>query len=179
MKKLLCILLSTILMFTMFSFTLSAGAEESPTNANASVAVMYLCVSGAHLPYIFGHTWICIRNISNENISVGSQTVAPGAMISAGLHSFRGMVFNREMSEYRGSTVDAIEKYLTKSELETVSNEIMSSNWSYYELFAHNCTHFVSAVWRSVTGRSIRTFIFPAVLKNQFSSSEMVRVYIG
>ncbi len=181
MKKVLCILISLMLIFgtvTMYSSAVSYSPEKAAAS-NEVVAMMYHCVVGVSWPYLFGHSWICIQNISDEPLTVGPETIQPGQMISAGLHSARGMLFNKEMKQMRGKTVDAIETALTREGLKKAENEIISSRWNYYELFGHNCTNFSAAVWKAVTGRQLRTFIFPAVIKNQFSSSEKIRLYIG
>ncbi|MBQ7637545.1 MAG: hypothetical protein IJS90_01415 [Clostridia bacterium] len=177
MKKTICVLLSVILLLGVFSAALSASAEETPANSGY-VAVMYLCVSGPHYPYFFGHAWLVIQNISDHDITVGPITLVPDQMLSAGTH-FSGFAFNKELKEYRGSNVDAVKTYLTEEKLETAARTITDPTWKSFNLFTKNCTNFVSDVWYAVTGRRFRTFVFPVALRNQFGSNEKVKVYIA
>ena len=172
---LLCALfLAAALLPGMRGFTASAAGEDG-----RPVAVIYLCIPGIHLPYIFGHAWICISNVSNETLTVGPQTLAPGEMLSVGLHAGGGMAFNREMGEYRGSSVSAIQRQISREDLQRAETEILNSKWNYYLLFSHNCTNFASAVWKAATGESFRTGVFPFVLKSQLPSDQTVSLYIG
>ena len=149
----------------------AAGGDEA-------AAVLYLCVSGVRLPYIFGHTWICIENVSGAPLSVGGRELAPGDMMSAGLHTGVGMEFDREMRQFRGNTVTAMRRELTRAAFESAANEIMNGRWDHYLLFTHNCTHFCAAVWRAGTGMSLRASVFPFALKSQMSAGETVGLYI-
>ena len=146
--------------------TPAAAAEDG------TVADIYLCVSGFHIPYFFGHAWICISNESDAPITVGTETIAPGAMISAGLHSRVGMEFNREMRQFSGSTVTAIRRSLTREALANAEREIMDPKWDSYLLFSKNCTNFSAAVWKAATGESYTAVVFPFVLQTQFPSGE-------
>ena len=38
--------------------------EDGFITDNLPVAILYLCASGPHAPYAFGHAWICIKNIT-------------------------------------------------------------------------------------------------------------------
>ncbi len=135
------------------------------------VAILYLCASGIHSHYAFGHTWICIRNISKDNITVGGKVIAPDEMASFGLHHDGGMHCNREIERYSGETVKAKEKKLTRTELLIAANEISNSRWGWYEYFAHNCTNFATTVWNRVTGSHLFAFCFPFVVQLQMAIS--------
>jgi len=149
-----------------------AGAgEESVYEESLPVAYMYLCASGPHAPYLFGHAWICIENISDEDIVVDGETLEPGKIMSMGLHSGRGMTHNEEMHDYRGKTVKAKKTALRRSDLATAENEICSSRWHSYELFTHNCTNFATSVWRKTTGQSFLAFCFPFIVSIQMAFS--------
>ncbi|MBQ6067180.1 MAG: hypothetical protein IJK89_10195 [Clostridia bacterium] len=183
MKKTLfrsiCILLSLVLLSAAIApvarpVASAAGQEEGP------VAEIYLCVSGIYFPYyFFGHAWICISNISGEPFTVGAVTLAPGGMMSVGLHSDAGMTYNREMSRFRGRTVSAVRQQINAEQLQNAAREITSSNWDHYLLFTHNCTHFAAAVWKAATGVRFNTAVFPFILKSQLPADQTVSLYIG
>lgn len=172
MKRSLSVLLAMLMLLSAFSFAVSAEDE------NRIVAIMYHCVSGIHSPYAFGHSWICISNAGDEPLTVGPETIEPGAMISVGLHSAKGRVFNREMREFKNSFVTALQREMTIDDLKKAENEIMKSKWTYYELFGHNCTNFSSAVWKAVTGQKFTPFIFPVAIKNQFPKGQKIKIFI-
>ena len=175
--KVICVFLSVLMIFSAMGVAFFACAEGE--NEDSSVAVVYHCASGVRAPYVFGHTWIVIENISEEPLTVGPETIEPGTMISAGLHAAKGMVFNREMSEFRGSSVTAIKKEVTSDGLKKVESEIMSSNWNYYTVFFHNCTNFSCAVWKAASGQKITPFIFPFVVKSRFPSGQTMKLLIA
>ena len=175
--KIIALLLAFMMLASVFCPC--ASADDSSRGGDEIVAVLYHCVSGTHMPYLFGHSWICIENISAETLYVGSQEIAPGKMISAGLHAAKGMVFNREMGEYRGSSVTAIKADMTRNDLKKAEKEILNSKWGWYEFFGHNCTNFSASVWKAVTGEKYNAFIFPAVIKNQFPSNRKISLYIA
>ncbi len=152
----------------------SAAAQE-----DEPAATIYLCVSGIHPLYFFGHAWICIANTGYRTLTVGEVTLQPGEMMSVGLHSGAGMTYNREMSRFSRSTVKALAQQITSAQLENAEREILSDKWDYYLLFTHNCTHFTSAVWKATTGVSFRTAVFPFVLQSQLPSDRTVQLYIG
>ena len=95
----------------------AAKNEDESLLSDAVVAIMYMCVSGPHAPYIFGHTWICIKNVTEKNLKVGNTEIAPGAMASFGLHHFDGLHYDDEMYDYSGETVNATECKLTRRDL--------------------------------------------------------------
>ena len=173
-KKVVGIVLALILALSAFGVVAIAQGEEDAQ----TVAVIYHCASGIRAPYIFGHTWIVIKNVCDRNLTVGPQTIEPGGMISAGLHSGKGMDFNREMREFSGRAVTALQYQMTVDDLRKAEEEIMSSRWDHYLLFSHNCTNFSTSVWKAVTGQKYSPFIFPFVIKNQFPSDETIKLFI-
>lgn len=154
-------------------------SEEDSIITDTVVAIMYLCVSGPHAPYFFGHTWICIKNISDEAITVGSRTLEPGEMMSAGLHHDGGMHYDDEIHDYEGDTVQAREYELTRDELRTAEKEITNSRWHWYEYFAHNCTNFATTVWNKVTGQHYFAFCFPFIVQIQMAGNGLERIVMG
>ena len=136
-----------------------------------NVAILYLCAAGPRGRYIWGHAWIMIKNISDEDIVIGENIIPPGTMISAGLHHDGGLKYNRELETFNGCTVSAKEKYMNAKELEICKKEMFSSRWSWYEYFAHNCTNFATSVWLAVTGNFYICFCFPFVVQLQLAAS--------
>lgn len=151
-------------------------SEDESLLSDAAVAIMYLCVSGPHAPYIFGHTWICIKNISDESLKVGNSEIAPGAMSSFGLHHFDGLHYDEEMRDYQGETVNARECRLTRKDLKSAEEEITNSRWHWYEYLTHNCTNFATSVWKKVTGQSFFAFCFPFVVKIQMAGAGLKKL---
>ena len=204
MKKILCVLLSVIFIFSMgvtafadetqavadaISSALTASvadsieaeavAAEPVIEPNAKIATMYLCTSGSNVYYIWGHAWIMIKNTSDSNIEICDMVLAPGAMMSVGLHHDGGRHFNREIVRYKGKTVKAITRDINMSELRIAEKEIMSSSWGWYEYLAHNCTNFATSVWKAVTGRLFLCFCFPFVVSIQLPAKETIKLTIN
>jgi len=155
------------------------GENEDSSVIDDVVAIMYLCISGPHSPYLFGHAWICIENPGDETIDVCGYTLEPGEMMSMGLHSGRGMTFNEEMHDYKGKTVQAKKTELRKSDLANAESEISNSRWGWYELFSHNCTNFATSVWKRVTGQRFAAFCFPFIVQIQMAISGTSSLRIG
>ena len=138
------------------------------------VAIMYLCASGPHTPYFTGHAWICIRNISENTLTVDGNDIVPGEMVSFGLHSFKpnsfkAMLCNEEMDIYKGETVRALAYEITQSDLDSAEREITASRWKWYELFTHNCTNFAASVWNEATDLHVFSFCFPFIIQIQIA----------
>ena len=177
--RLISVLLCLTLVFAAFGPGIGpvcSAAEQ----ADGPVATIYLCVSGIRFPYyFFGHAWICISNISEDAYSVGSVTLAPGEMMSVGLHSDAGMTYNREMSRFRGRNVSALHQQINMEQLRSAEREILSSSWDHYLLFSHNCTNFATAVWKAATGVSYAAVVFPFILRSQLPADQMIQLSIG
>lgn len=154
----------------------SDTAENEDESLKDFVATMYLCVSGMTGKYWFGHTWICIRNDSDEDIKIGSRVIAPGEMASFGLHHFDGMHYDDEMRDYNNKNVKAEEKKLTRSDLKNAEDEITNSNWHWYEYLTHNCTNFATSVWKKVTGKHYFAFCFPFVVSSQMRNTKSLKI---
>ena len=155
------------------------AAQEDSFITDTVVAIMYLCVSGPHTHYIFGHTWICIKNISEDSLTVGERIITPGEMASFGLHHFDGMHYDDEMYDYSGENVKALEYKLTRSDLDSAKHEITNSRWHWYEYFAHNCTNFATSVWNKVTGRHFFAFCFPFIVQIQMAGSGLINIIMS
>lgn len=152
--------------------------DDESLLSDAVVAIMYMCVSGPHAPYIFGHTWICIKNVTEKNLKVGNTEIAPGAMASFGLHHFDGLHYDDEMYDYSGETVNATECKLTRRDLKAAEEEITNSRWHWYEYLTHNCTNFATSVWKKVTGKGFFVFCFPFVVQIQMAKEGLKKINI-
>lgn len=181
MKKQICKTISFILsLLLLFAAVCGTGTPRaSAAGQNEPVAEIWLCFCGIHLPYIFGHTWICIKNTGDAPVTVGEETVEPGEMISVGLHADGGMTYNLEMEQFRGETVTAVKATLTADDLKRAETEILSSKWGSYNMLIKNCSHFSAAVWKATTGESYHTSIFPFILKAQIPAEKKGSLYIG
>jgi hypothetical protein len=156
----------------------AAENDDESLLSDAVVAIMYMCVSGPHAPYIFGHTWICIKNVTEKNLKVGNTEIAPGAMASFGLHHFDGLHYDDEMYDYSGETVNATECKLTRRDLKSAEEEITNSRWHWYEYLTHNCTNFATSVWKKVTGKGFFVFCFPFVVQIQMAKEGLKKINI-
>ena len=155
------------------------SSEEPHTEpADGAVAEIYHCATGMSLSYFFGHTWICIRNVSTETLYIGSVEIKPGRMISAGLHYGPGLDYNREMRQFAGKGVTALKARIGPDGFNAAAAEMQKSEWSRYMVFTHNCTNFSTSVWSAATGQRMSPFIFPFVVKSQMSSRSPVTLYI-
>lgn len=146
---------------------------------DAKVAALYLCGSHSVDGCFFGHTWIYIENLSDQVLTVGKKTLAPGKGMSVGLHSKRigggdrgGVYYDSESSVLAGKDAKQAatlkkEARITLGQLENVTREILSGKWDSYEMFTHNCTNFASAIWDAATGDHTFGFCFPFVLMLQ------------
>lgn len=164
--------------FSALGAGLPAFGVIARAQAGGAAAEMHMCVLGIYLPYLFGHRWICIYNVSDRPFSVGDRTLEPGGMISVSVHAGNGMEFNKEMRLFSGRNVTALKTTLDEDGLRRAANEIMSGEWNRYAMFSHNCTHFTAAVWKAATGERFNTFIFPFILKSQLPSDRTVSLHI-
>ena len=156
----------------------SCSNDDESILSDKIVAIMYMCASGPHAPYIFGHIWICIKNISDKALKVGSTEIEPGAMASFGLHHFDGLHYDDEMYDYSGEKVKASECSLTLKDLRAAEEEITNSRWHWYEYLTHNCTNFATSVWKKVTGKGFFVFCFPFVVQMQMAKVGLKEILI-
>ena len=151
-------------------------AEDIPAE---KTAVIYLCSSGPNGHYLMGHVWICLKNTGSEPFDFAGCEVAPGKMISAGLHHGGGLFFNREMKHYAGKSVRCEKRELNEEGIARASAEASKSKWGRYELFTHNCSNFAAAVWRAATGENAFAFCFPFVVSIQMMAHGSERLTIS
>ena len=142
------------------------------------IAIIYLCVSGPAAHYGFGHTWICIKNISKKAISIGDYEIKPGKMSSFGLHHFDGMHINDEMRHYNHQKVTALAREINAEGLAKAEKEILSKTWKWYEYLAHNCTNFATTVWLRTTGQFFLAFCFPFIVQIQMACNKTEKLAI-
>ncbi|MBR3438527.1 MAG: hypothetical protein IKH13_03370 [Clostridia bacterium] len=152
--------------------------EDSIFSKKDPIAIIYLCVSGPAAHYGFGHTWICIKNISKKAISIGDYEIKPGKMSSFGLHHFDGMHINDEMRHYNHQKVTALAREINAEGLAKAEKEILSKTWKWYEYLAHNCTNFATTVWLRTTGQFFLAFCFPFIVQIQMACNKTEKLAI-
>lgn len=117
--------------------------------------------SGINVEYDTGvHSWIVVRNVSNENIVVGKMTIAPSTEISVGTWGNKsehiGAWYNLEpyMIKYSKGYTGRVSTTcnLTASKLATLSEFIRNNDkWS----LTNNCAAFAEDAWNKVASSSI------------------------
>ncbi len=117
--------------------------------------------SGIELNYDIGlHSWIVVRNVSNDDIVVGKMTIAPSTEIAVGTWGNKsehiGVWYNLEPylinynAGYTGRV--SITCDLTEDKLATLSQFIRNNDsWSY----TNNCAAFAEDAWNEVASTSI------------------------
>ena len=160
-------------------YSASYGSDEQSIDAetnglfdrSSTAAKMYLCFSHPYDKYIFGHVWIVIENTGTRTLRVADLEIQPGDIGTFGLHHFDGLHINDEKAIFRGRSVKALEVTVSYEQIEEIDTEMCSARWHRYEYFTHNCTNFVSAIWKIATGRGFFVFCFPFIIAIQMSGA--------
>ena len=132
-----------------------AGAEP----AEGAVAVLQLYTTYHPKDAVVntdGHAFLCIRNVSDHDLEVGGQLIAPGTGVTVSTRGNRpehtGIWYNLE-SYYMYYLPDfypnrrSMQVSLSEEQLATVNAALAASDkWS----ALNNCIAFVSAVWNTV-----------------------------
>lgn len=157
-KKLTALLLVIMIVCGTFAFGVSAAREEKTV---ARVSVICLVRSP-------GHVWIYVENLTNKSMKVGVYTLAKNDGVSIGTfgptrYDGYGIYYNVEsycQTEYGMSGYRSLTKELTASELETLSNGILSyrNSWGPFR----NCIAFAAQMWNLVSEKKLSNLIFPA-----------------
>ncbi len=157
-KKLMAFLLAVLIICGTFSFGASAANEEKIV---ARVSVICLVRNP-------GHVWIYVENLTNKSVKVGAYTLAKKDGVSVGTfgptrYDGYGIYYNVEsycQTEYGMSGYRSLTEDLTASELETLSNGILSyrNSWGPFR----NCVAFAAQMWNLVSEKRLSNLIFPA-----------------
>lgn len=162
MKKRIVSLLFAIL-FVISPFTLTAFAADS--SQDSAVADIYLCSNWSGLPSL-GHVWIYIENTSDKSLTVGKYTLPAGEGVSVGTFALTrddgaGVYYNIEAycgNKYNMDTFIYLKKSINKSQLDSISNKILSHN--FWDPIIFNCAEFAAGCWNAAGG----SFIFPVTV---------------
>lgn len=157
-KRLTAFVLVLVLLCGTFAFGVSAATEEK-----AVARVSVVCI--VRNP---GHVWIYVENLTNKSLKVGAYTLGKKDGVSVGTfgptrYDGYGIYYNVEsycQTEYGMSGYRTLTEDVTASELETLSNGILSyrNSWSPFR----NCIAFASRMWNLVSEKRLSNLIFPA-----------------
>lgn len=176
MKKILAVILSLAMIFTMSASVIVSAQQpdevsfvQAQEQSSGNVAKMWLCSDIDVFPFV-GHCWIYVENLSDSPIQVGLYEVPAGQGVSVGSFSFSvsdgwGIYYNLEaMRENRDGTVEralTVSTMLDSAELQEL-NESLLSYPNYWGPVA-NCSTFAFRIWNSVTGDAYFSLLIPAV----------------
>lgn len=187
-KKLLCIIISMILVFSFSGIVSFAdeidipdyiGEDEPDVTGDVSdydpshVADLYLCSNWSG-GISLGHVWIYIENVSPEDLEVGLCTCRPGEGISVGTFGITrsdgsGVYYNIESycgNKYSMTHSLYLKKGISESQLKSLSKKIVSTNW--WDPILFNCGFFAVTCWNKAGGSFIFPLvIFPAIIRLQ------------
>ena len=164
-KRLTAVFLVLVILCGTFAFGASAAKEEKVV---AKVSVICLVRSP-------GHVWIYVENLTNKSLKVGAYTLGKKDGVSVGTfgptrYDGYGIYYNVEsycQTEYGMSGYRSLTESVTASELETLSNGILSyrNSWGPFR----NCVAFAAQMWNLISDRKISNLIFPAFTNIQLS----------
>lgn len=158
-KKLMAIIMSVIILFTLAIPAFAAGSSDE------IVATISICSRVKEVPSL-GHIWIYVHNISDRQLKVGVYDLPAGEGVSVGTFANTradgtGVYYNIEahcINKYSDYDFYSITKELTKSQLEALSSRIR--NYNHWD-FVFNCMYFAFTMYNEATGSSFASLIFP------------------
>lgn len=161
-KRITALILAMTMIFAVMQVSANAAATASQETA---VANMYLCSNWSGLPSL-GHIWVYIENISDKTLTVGAYELPPKQGVSIGTFALTrsdgaGVYYNIEAycgNKFGMSSFISMKTELNESELNTVSNKILSSN--FWDPIIINCAFFAISTWDMGGG----AFVFPIVV---------------
>lgn len=168
LKKLIAVLLSAVVLMSIFMLPVSAKSEDTEEEI---VARMYI----GHKPRynnVSGHTWIYIENLTDHSLTVGAYTLKKGKGVSVGTFGYsiadgRGLYYNVEAYRYRNSDLSSyihLSKDLTQEQLDKVSQRILYSGvWDY----TLNCAFAAIRIWNAASGMPLVYLMLPPLTQLQ------------
>ena len=149
MKKIIAVLMSLVLVFSLFAFIVSAANEKN-------VARMWFC-SEIHNKTNIGHIFLYFENLTDEPIMVGRYKVAPYDDVSVGCFGTEGprgggVYYNLEQDLTHYHSLKGVATDLTEEELNKVTNKIR--NYSHWDPIL-NCYYFAAMGWNAGAESSI------------------------
>lgn len=107
-----------------------------------------------------GHSWIMLRNLTQEEISVGHTSIEPEGIITFGTwglvrsNPHLGLWYNLETYRYNNS-VDysdtvSYSEYWNQKQLQKLTHILLDDDLTAWKLYT-NCTNFVITTWNNVS----------------------------
>ena len=137
--------------------------SETEPMPDDEVAIIHLCAIPLGGYFIFGHAWIYIENISENDIQVGAYTLPAGKSVSVGTSSFAGkngfkLYYNLETLIEKDTDYVSIGDTISTNELDAMNKKILSFN--HWDPII-NCTFSSSAIWNTVSDKTLIPMVFP------------------
>lgn len=160
-KKLICFLLSAIMVLSMSVTAFAAEVQPAATNSTVGTLTIFSSNDGGSSSWnTSGHAFIAFKNSSSSSVTVGGINVGSGHEITIGTwgnkSQHEGIWYNLESyfansdSAY-GNRV-SLSTSVTQSDINTI-NDIIRNNdkWS----LTNNCSSFAVKVWNSVSSTTL------------------------
>lgn len=174
-KRLLTVILSLFLIFTLsinsFAQTSHFDKQEEITYPKVDetvtviedIAIIHFCAVPLGGYFLFGHAWVYIENISENEIQIGAYTLEPGKSISVGTSSFAGkngwrLYYNLETFTEKDANYISIKDTISLDELDAMNKVIR--NYNHWNPII-NCTFSSSAIWNTVSDKHLIPMVFP------------------
>lgn len=161
LKKIVSLLLSLLMLFSVLTITSSAAESTKETY----VAKMYICTRTK----IAGHMWLYFENLTKGEITVGCYKVPAGQGVTVSAYNTarkdgKGNYYNIDgycLNKYGSSGTTCASMNLTAAQLKTVSAKILERNsWS----GTKNCCYFAGTVWNSVASTKLKIYLIPSMM---------------
>lgn len=175
-KKIISIVVSIMLIFSFstVSFAQSdATVDENPETPpdvsetgpmpDEDIAIIHFCAIPLGGYFLFGHAWVYIENISENDIQVGAYTLPAGKSVSVGTSSFSGkngfgLYYNLETLIEKDTDYLSIGDTISANELDAMNRKILIYNhWNPII----NCTFSSSEIWNTVSDKKLIPMVFP------------------
>lgn len=179
MKTIKNIIVIVMCLLMAFSFsTISFAQSDIPVDENIGtpptesatqpmpdeeIAIIHFCAIPLGGYFVFGHAWIYIENISEGDIQVGAYTLPAGKSVSVGTSSFTGkngfgLYYNLETLIEKDTDYLSIGDTINANELDAMNRTIL--NFNHWDPIV-NCTFSSSAIWNSVSDKTLIPMVFP------------------
>lgn len=152
--------------------TPSAQPEESkPLQDNDIVADLYIFYDKSDI-HGWGHTWIYIENLTDQDLKVGAYTLPPNEGVSVGTlpeYDGWGLYYNVEAYQqgvYGMEDQLSIKEEITLKKLRRVSNFIVSYP-NFWDPIFFNCMLFAFLAWDMGSLKILLPLFFPIIGKLQ------------
>ncbi len=164
MKKAVASILTVLIIFTV---CVPAFADTAAGDSSEAVAELSVC-SSMSIPVIAGHTYIYVKNLTDEPLRVGLYDVPVGEGVSIGSLSVSvsdgwGIYYNleahRENRDDHLSDIWSKTVKITQSELDKLNGKL-NGYLNHWDVF-FNCAYFAYSMWNGTTGDFVMPFVIP------------------